>query len=488
MTPQRTDADWRVTLSHRLTAVLAVCLTTAAVVYSVWSYSLQMRNMNDRALSEARTLAVEVCAAWDYVNDVQHTINYNDDGSYDFKGVYCSIAGKNIAQRFTSQTDGYAIRFVRENPRSPSDAPDEMEARALAAFSSGELDEYYQTADSDGPTLFYLAPLTIEGGCLTCHGDPAGQRDETGFVKEGMQVGDLAGAVSIAIPLDAYVHDANAYAVQTVAFFLVLVTVVTLVARHLLKRWALEPLSSENQQLQEIALAKSSLVSTISHELRTPLASIIAFTDLWAKSGGKDPERERELVGAVKKNSEVLLEMVNNTIDIARIEAGRYELADEQVDVDEVVGAVASVAKPLALEKGLELVCRVDPEVPVVVSDWEALRKILTNLTGNALKYTDRGSVRIHVGYDVGRGELVMEVADTGVGIRCEDFDAIFEVFSQGGEVVRGQKRNGSGLGLGLVRNLAEMMGGSVKVASELGRGSTFIVRVKAPAVKESEE
>ena len=516
--------------AHGLTVILAICLTLAVVVYTAWSYSLQMQNMNDRALTEARTLAIEILASWNYIDDVQHMINYNADGTYDFKGVYCSIAGKNIANRFTNLSDGYRIRFVREDPRSPLDEPDELELSALRAFAERSATEFYATAGGGlgalgafgalgalagqaagglgagaleggsaspgasasrdvstsrdaSPTLRYLTPLTVKGGCLTCHGDPAGTRDEVGYLREGMQLGDVAGALSISIPLGSYVRDAFGYLARTVAFFLVLVTVVTLSVRALLKRWTLEPLSNENRHLQAVAEAKSDLVSIMSHELRTPLASIIAFTDLWAKADGHDPERERELVAAVKQNSEVLLEMVNNTIDIARIEAGRYELACEQVDVDEVVGAVASVAKPLALAKGIAFACSVDPEVPIVMSDWEALRKILANLAGNAVKYTDRGRIDIDVSYDRAAATLTLAVRDTGVGIREEDLESIFEVFSQGKEVVKGQKRNGSGLGLGLVRNLARLMGGSVEVASELGAGSTFTVRVHAESV-----
>ena len=477
----------RIRWARRLTFILALCLTSAAVAHTAWSYSLQMRSMNERALTEARTLCVEVMASWDYVDAVQHSINYNSDGTYDFKGVYCSIAGKNIAKRFTTLADGYRISFVRENPRTPSDEPDEVELAALRSFGDGGVEEYYEVLEGEedsGNTLElrYVAPLEVTGGCLTCHGDPAGTRDEVGFVREGLQLGDLAGAVSIAIPLDSYVNDALGYVAQTVAFFLVLVTVVTLLIRRLLKRWALEPLSTQNDQLQAVSKAKGELVSVISHELRTPLASIIAFTDLWAKEEGADPERQRELVGAVRKNSEVLLEMVNNTVDVARIEAGRYEFAHEEVDFDEVVGAVVSATKPLALEKGLELTCHVDPDVPIVLGDWESLRKILMNLVGNAVKYTEHGRVDVDVAYDRMAGELIMQVSDTGIGIREEDMDAIFEVFTRANGAQGASRNPGSGMGLSLVRNLSRMMGGDVWVTSEAGVGSTFTVRVKAPA------
>lgn len=485
--------EQRIRWARRLTFILALCLTGAAVAYTAWSYTFQMRSMNERALTEARTLCVEVMASWDYVDAVQHRINYNSDGTYDFKGVYCSVAGKNIANRFTALADGYRIRFVRDDPRTPTDEPDEVESQALASFGDGQAQEYYEVCqgqDGSGNALElrYVAPLEVTGGCLTCHGEPAGTRDEVGFVREGMALGDLAGAVSIAIPLDSYTRDAMGAVVQTVLFFLLLVTAVTLLIRWLLKRWALEPLAAQNAQLQAVSQAKGELVSVISHELRTPLASIIAFTDLWAKDDGADRDRQRELVGAVRRNSEVLLEMVSNTVDVARIEAGGYELACEEVDVDEVVGAVTSVMKPLALEKGLALECRVDADVPIVLSDWESLRKILANLVGNAVKYTDEGRVGVRVSYERASGELVMEVTDTGVGIRREDQQAIFEVFSRGEGEPGCRRRSGSGLGLSLVRNLARLMGGEVSVESEPGVGSTFTVRVQAKALDVAED
>ena len=147
--------------------------------------------------------------------------------SSDFKDVYCSVAGKNIAKRFSEQSD-YSIRYVRDNPRSLDDEPDAFEAQALASFALGDATEYYEVVeDGDSVTFRYLSKLTIDRGCLQCHGQPAGEKDITGYVMEGMAEGDVAGAVSITMPLDAIVADARENLASTVVFFCVLMACVT---------------------------------------------------------------------------------------------------------------------------------------------------------------------------------------------------------------------------------------------------------------------
>lgn len=158
-------------------------------------------------LGEARLLAQQMSAAWDYIDSSQDAINYNADGRYDFKGVYCSVAGKSIARNFTQSTD-CVVRYTRENPRTGPDAPDEFEAAALAAFRDGA-EEYYAVTTMDGASTFrYCKAIPVKHGCLTCHGEPAGELDETGFPREGYQLGDLAGAVSLAIPMELYEAEA----------------------------------------------------------------------------------------------------------------------------------------------------------------------------------------------------------------------------------------------------------------------------------------
>lgn len=130
-------------LSTKFTGLVTIVIVATVSVYLIWSVHMQRSASQDKVLAEARTLSIQMAAVWDYINDSQATINYNSDGSYDFKGIYCSIAGKNIAQRFTLQSGGYIIRYARENPRSSTDEPDEFEKRAITLFSNKKTREHY---------------------------------------------------------------------------------------------------------------------------------------------------------------------------------------------------------------------------------------------------------------------------------------------------------------------------------------------------------
>lgn len=475
-------------LSVRVACLAVAVVAVAAGLYLAWSQSSQEDAVRSKVLAEARTLNVEMQAVWDYVDDAQTLINVNDDGSYSFKGVYCSVAGKAIAKRFTRDSEGYVIRYVREDPRSSTDEPDDFEAEALERFESGEATEHYETAIVDGePSFRYSSALVIKRNCLQCHGEPAGEQDVTGFLKEGMAQGDVAGAVSMIIPLSVYETEARSELMGSLAFFFCLAAAIVIVVAFALRRWVAVPLERANVQLQNENEEKSNFLAIMSHELRTPLSSIIAFTDIWERSADtKDPD-EAKLVREIKENSVVLLGMVNNTIDVARLEAGRFEVQTEDVDLVDVLNAVFAVAEPLAIKQGIELAKAVDPDVPVMRSDWEALRKIILNLVSNALKFTEPGgSVSVSARLIDGGSAVAIDVADTGIGIALQDFESVFDKFSQA-TTQGAASSGGSGLGLFLVRSLAEKLGGSVRIASVVGEGSVFSVVVPVVSVETSE-
>lgn len=467
-------------LAVRLNLAITATVLVGAAIYLVGSWMSTNAALESKVLAEAQTLAIEMQAVWDYIDVSQTAINYNADGSYDFKGIYCAVAGKGIARRFTRDAEGYVIRYVRENPRTATDEPDEFESRALSDFGENGPGEYYALATYEGEPVFrYVSALVIERNCLDCHGSPAGEKDETGFLKEGMQQGDLAGAVSIVIPVSSYRTEALTNLVCSVVFFLLLAAVIVTLVYLVLKRWVAEPLSQENRQLATESREKSDLLATMSHELRTPLASIMAFTDIWEKAGYPKRPEEEKLVREIKDNSSALLGMVNDTIDVARIEEGRYELQYGDVDLCDVVNAAFSVAEPLAIKRGVELSKSIDMSIPIFRSDWEALRKIVLNLLSNAIKFTDSGgAVRVEARLDEcgedGLSALRIKVSDTGCGIAKEELDRIFDKYVQAGSTAGGVAS--SGLGLFLVRSLVERLGGTVSVQSEVGEGSTFIV------------
>lgn len=267
----------------------------------------------------------------------------------------------------------------------------------------------------------------------------------------------------------------------TIAFFSIMLAVTIVLVRWALKKWVIDPADETNARLEEDNAAKTDFLTLVSHELKTPLSSIIAFADIWQSSEKERPPDEQYLVEEVRDNSKVLLGMVNNIIDMARVESGKYKTSAEEVDIVDIMNAVKATADPLAIKKGISLWFEAMTGIPIVLTDWEAARKILTNLVGNALKFTDAGgSVTVSAKTD-DSGTLTVEVFDTGCGIAQEDLALIFDRFGQASST-HPEGEQGSGLGLSLSRQLAAMIGATLEVTSQPGEGSTFSLRFPVSA------
>lgn len=214
---------------------------------------------------------------------------------------------------------------------------------------------------------------------------------------------------------------------------------------------------------------KSEFLANMSHEFRTPLNSILSFTEiLLMELDGSVNEQQKEDLEMVKESGQDLLTLVNNLLDISKIEAGKVELHVGPVDPAEVIAVVASQFMVKTAEKGLQLTTYVS-DVPFITADEAKVKQVLRNLVENGLKYTDEGEIRI--GVFKKKGEVVFWVKDTGCGIAPEDQKIIFDKFKQ---ARRGTKSGGTGLGLSVAKELVELHGGRIWVESDVGEGSTF--------------
>jgi len=226
--------------------------------------------------------------------------------------------------------------------------------------------------------------------------------------------------------------------------------------------------------------AKSLFVANMSHEIRTPMNGIIGMIDL-ARTADSHFEA-REYLGAAQASADSLLILLNDVLDFSKLEAGRLELSASVFQVTGPVREACANMLPKASEKGLEITWRTDGEVPEwVEGDDSRIRQILLNLLGNAVKFTERGSISIVIGATEIEGNLIelsYVVTDTGPGIPASQQELIFEVFRQG-DGSTSRKHGGTGLGLSISRNLAELMGGRLSVQSELGKGSAFQLRIR---------
>ena len=231
-------------------------------------------------------------------------------------------------------------------------------------------------------------------------------------------------------------------------------------------------LAVARDRAEESDRLKSAFLATMSHELRTPLNSIIGFTGilLMGLVGQLTGEQEKQL-NMVQDSARHLLELINDVLDISKIEAGQIELAREPFDMQTSIRHSLEKIAPLAAKKGLTLTAVVTPPAGKIVGDRRRVEQILINLLNNAVKFTERGEVRI--ASNVEGGWLTTRVIDTGIGIRPEDVDTLFRPFRQVDTGITRQYE-GTGLGLSICKRLVEAMGGRIQVESEWGKGSRF--------------
>ena len=235
-------------------------------------------------------------------------------------------------------------------------------------------------------------------------------------------------------------------------------------------------LEQANAKLTELDRLKSEFLATMSHELRTPLNSIIGFSAILKQgmAGALNAEQGKQLA-MIHGSARHLLGLINDLLDVSRIEAGRVELFPEPVNLADVLREVEQTLTPMVAAKHLTYSTEISPALPSFVSDRKRLYQIVLNLANNAVKFTEHGSVRVSAAPTDDGGGFTIAVQDTGIGIRPENIARLFEAFRQ----VDGSARRiyeGTGLGLFLVRKLLVMLGGSVDASSEFGQGSTFTV------------
>ena len=235
-------------------------------------------------------------------------------------------------------------------------------------------------------------------------------------------------------------------------------------------------IAEKSRQLEVASQHKSQFLASMSHELRTPLNAMLGFNEmLLGEIYGPVPEDMRDPLADIQSSGKHLLRLINNVLDLAKIEAGRMELSLSDYSVGDTVESVRSTLHPLAAEKGLEFTVHVPDGIPFAYGDFGRITQCLMNLAGNSLKFTREGSVRIAV--DLQGNLLVYRVRDTGIGIAPDKIDSLFTEFRQTDATIASEF-GGTGLGLSITKKFVEMHGGRIWVESELGRGSEFIFEV----------
>jgi signal transduction histidine kinase len=245
-------------------------------------------------------------------------------------------------------------------------------------------------------------------------------------------------------------------------------------------------IADKSEELRLASQHKSQFLANMSHELRTPLNAILGYTELMVDGiYGELPEKAAGVLERVQNNGKHLLALINDVLDLSKIEAGQLVLTLEDYALHDVVQSVVTATEALASTKGLKMRADVAPGLPMGRGDARRLSQVLLNLVGNAVKFTDDGEVAI--GARAENGNFVLTVRDTGPGIAPEDQGKIFEEFQQV-DSSNTRKKGGTGLGLAISKRIVEMQGGKISVDSEVGHGATFRVNLPIRVEEVAEE
>ncbi len=231
-------------------------------------------------------------------------------------------------------------------------------------------------------------------------------------------------------------------------------------------------IDEKNRELVVVSQHKSQFLANMSHELRTPLNAILGYTELIVDDVyGETPAKIRGVLERVQTNGKHLLNLINDVLDLSKIEAGQFTLATSSFSLPDMVDGVVTALEPLAREKKLALTADVQRDLPAAIGDERRLSQVVMNLVGNAIKFTDSGSVTIRA--RAAAGTFTIAILDTGPGIAKSDQQRIFEMFQQA-DSSSTRKKGGTGLGLAISKRIVEMHGGNIWVESAEGKGSTF--------------
>jgi signal transduction histidine kinase len=437
------------------------------------SVTLNNASLYAQALEEFRTLYTSEVAVRARMKGVEVTHDYDvKEGAIPLPATLSLLLGNHIA----AKGSGGHPRLFSDYPfpwRQNGGPQDDFEKQALQYLRQHPDQPFTRIEDFMGrPSLRYAKADLMRASCVDCH------NKHPDSPKTTWQEGDVRGVLEVILPLDAAVAQTHAN-VRGTFYLMVTMTVFGLLGLALVigevRRSTAEAqrLAAEAARAHELTQMKSEFVTLVAHELRSPLTAITGYVELLLEGPvDASAEAQRESLGIVQRNADRLLHLIDDLLDIARIEAGKVELRRTRLDLPGLIQEVAKALRPQIEAKGQQLTIDLADALPGVSGDADRVTQILTNLLSNAHKYTPpAGTISIRARQE--EGHLRINVQDTGIGLSSDDQAQLFTKF------FRAQHRaatgvSGTGLGLAISRALVELHGGEITVTSALGQGSTF--------------
>ncbi|AGL02368.1 ATP-binding protein [Desulfoscipio gibsoniae] len=485
-------------------SIVIVAFTTLSVAWDIYDIR---REAETEMLHRSRVVAQELISLRAVIALNQEKINTDPvTGNVMFKHLNPASVGRQVAEIF-NETTSFSLKQTRLGARNPVNQPDFIETKMLNQLADDPgISEVWQEESLEGRWYFrYMLPLRAEESCLICHGEPAGEMDIAGYPMEGLKLGDLAGAISLRIPMDSFQEALRMriWGRIIIAIFFVIIT--RWISAHLAKRMVAGPLgnltamarrlgegdweavrsvagtgeirvlsqvfeqvarqlkeshnileekvrkrtmelSNANKELERANRFKSDVLANVSHELRTPLTAVIAFTEmLQDPATGKLNKKQREYLEDIADSSRQLLMEVTDLLQMARLEAGKLEISPEPLDLVEVIGESLSMLDPLARKKNIKIVFPSETGEWWVLADRAKVRHILNNLVNNSIKFTQKGGkVVISVERSCGRHCLPPDLLQEESGVPSgEQLDCLLVgVADNGIGIAPGDKQN----------------------------------------------
>lgn len=393
MSTDHPGRPFRYGIRFKIAVSIGVIMVALMAVDILWNLSLQNAQAENEALEKAEVLAAEMRAAWDFVDMNQEVINRAEDGTFRTKHLVCVVAAKSISMLFTTETD-YSIRFTNDTPRQAANAPDAFEQEALAAFNADpDRKAFWRVVDAgDGTRVFrYTEPLYVTESCLECHGDPVGELDQYGYPKEGMQVGQVGGAMSITEPMGIYAAGIQDSMMQQAIMVLFMMVAAFIGLYFVTSRLVLQPIDELRSAAGAVGKGDFNYTLTVPDPGERPRDELAELTGEFDRMARDLEALYADLEGQVRSKTDDLM-VLNDMLNYQKreLKVALDRLGDEVAYKNEFFAIVShELRTPLTSILAYARILNADdslaPKTREAVGEIESNATLLLNMVNNIL-------------------------------------------------------------------------------------------------------